>query len=174
MNLHVLRCPNCGAQIDIEDGVNIFFCKYCGYKIILDGQSKEEVRAHVKIKSMEHDEHMLDKTHQHTIETMREKRKVQSKNNYILLALIVLFMGALWGLMFYENADVKRTENKLQTTVNDIMEDISEDNFVDAYIKAETLHWDSQYSKDEGQEKWDSIRTEIIKQIQKAEDASNK
>lgn len=36
MELKTLSCPNCGANLEIEDGIDTFFCKYCGYKIILE------------------------------------------------------------------------------------------------------------------------------------------
>ena len=32
MEFVTLKCPNCGASIDIEDGIDTFYCKYCGYK----------------------------------------------------------------------------------------------------------------------------------------------
>ena len=27
-------CPRCGANLWIEDGIDTFFCQYCGYKIL--------------------------------------------------------------------------------------------------------------------------------------------
>ena len=31
-----LKCPECGADISIEEGHKQCFCQYCGAKIILD------------------------------------------------------------------------------------------------------------------------------------------
>ena len=31
-----IKCPSCGADIEIKDGKNIAFCPYCGSKIIFD------------------------------------------------------------------------------------------------------------------------------------------
>lgn len=31
MELKSLFCPNCGASLEVEDGLDTFFCKYCGY-----------------------------------------------------------------------------------------------------------------------------------------------
>ena len=53
MKLSSLSCPNCGASVEIEDGIDTFFCKYCGYKIILEGQSDAAYRAKTKVKRMD-------------------------------------------------------------------------------------------------------------------------
>lgn len=38
-----LKCPECGADISIEEGHKQCFCQYCGAKIILDdGKTEEE------------------------------------------------------------------------------------------------------------------------------------
>ena len=44
-----LECPNCHAQLNIENGIDTFFCQYCGSKIILSGQNPEIVRAKVEM-----------------------------------------------------------------------------------------------------------------------------
>ena len=50
MELKALKCPNCNANIEIENGIDLFYCKYCGYKIILEGQSDATINAKVKMK----------------------------------------------------------------------------------------------------------------------------
>ena len=58
--MKILKCPNCNAALEIENGLDTFYCKYCGYKILLNGQSKAAYRAKTRIKEMEHDERMAD------------------------------------------------------------------------------------------------------------------
>ena len=53
-------------------------------------------------------------------------------------------------------------------TVDEIEIDIENGDFSSAYIKAETLYWDSSWSS-EGKKKWNSTRKAVIKQIQEAE-----
>ena len=36
MKMISLKCPECGADIDIEEGHKQCFCKYCGTKILID------------------------------------------------------------------------------------------------------------------------------------------
>ena len=63
MKKRSLICPKWGATLEIEDGLDIFYCKYCGNRIVLEGQSKAAYRAKTKVKQMEHDERMVDKKH---------------------------------------------------------------------------------------------------------------
>ena len=45
MELKTLICPKCGGTLEIEDGLDTFFCKYCGNKIIIAGQSDAAYKA---------------------------------------------------------------------------------------------------------------------------------
>ncbi len=44
MNVLTIRCPNCNADLDIENGIDSFYCKYCGTRIILSGQSDSAIK----------------------------------------------------------------------------------------------------------------------------------
>ena len=48
------------------------------------------------------------------------------------------------------------------------MIDIENEDFAEAYVKANSLYWDDSWTS-EGEDKWDAIRKEIIKQIEEAE-----
>lgn len=61
MELKSLYCPNCGAAVKPVDGLDTFYCQYCGYQIHLDGMSDEAYKARTKVKQMEHEERMRDK-----------------------------------------------------------------------------------------------------------------
>lgn len=37
MSVHVLRCPNCGADLEVSDGVETVRCRFCGARCQLDG-----------------------------------------------------------------------------------------------------------------------------------------
>ncbi len=38
-----LKCPNCDAKMDVEEGKNFYFCNYCGYKILIHDDTKKTV-----------------------------------------------------------------------------------------------------------------------------------
>lgn len=61
MEIKEMQCPNCNAEIEIDDGFDTFFCKYCGRKIILADMSAANINAKVKLKQMEHQEKIKDK-----------------------------------------------------------------------------------------------------------------
>lgn len=46
---------------EIEDGLDTFYCTFCGTKVIFESQSNAAYRAKVELKEMQHDEIMLEK-----------------------------------------------------------------------------------------------------------------
>lgn len=172
MNTYTLKCPNCDGDLEVEDGLDTFFCKYCGRKIILDGQSDAAYQAKTRIKGMEHDERMADKKYEH------ERYKIDQKNKHehskiklgIIIAVacvvgyLVLFEGYFGSL---ERKSIKQ-EEELQQLVDEIMIDIDNEDFDTAYIKAQSIKHTSPWS-DEVEEKWEKTRKEVINQIIEAE-----
>ena len=170
MKLVTLRCPNCGASLEIDNGIDTFFCMHCGHKIVLDNQSRAAIEAKVKIKGMEHEERLVDKRHQQERYKMEFASKEESKSNkYFWIGMLVFALILAIGGLIGRNSAVK-LEQKLQSTVNEIMIDIASGNYASAYVKANSLYWDSEWTSD-GEEKWNATRKTIIKQIQKAEKA---
>ena len=44
-----LKCPECGAKLQIEEGHKECFCQYCGHKIFLDDGSVETTYIYRKV-----------------------------------------------------------------------------------------------------------------------------
>lgn len=89
MELKSLYCPNCGAAVKPVDGLDTFYCQYCGYQIHLDGMSDEAYKARTKVKQMEHEERMQDKK--------AAKELKDGEQDYKELKLAAILMG---GLLF--------------------------------------------------------------------------
>ena len=176
MKANALKCPNCSAPLEIEDGLDIFYCKYCGYKIMIEGQTDATINAKVHLKNMEHQEKMQDKKYSHErykIEQKDKRLKSETKRNIVLsiaipLVACLLFVGILCSVKLGSDNE----EKKLQETVNEIMIDIKNEDYEDAYVKANSLHYTSGWS-DDIEKKWDDTRKAIIEQIEKAEKKSN-
>ena len=168
MNLKSLHCPNCGASIEDEDGLDTFFCKYCGYHIVLEGQSKAAYEAKVRVKHMEHKERIQDKKDAQERYRMEFKQKDERNTLLIVFGLFGAIIAICFIVQFFGNAGAKRQEKELQATVEQIMVDIDNGDFASAYVKANTLYWDDSWTS-EGEEKWDATRKEVIKQIEEAE-----
>lgn len=168
MELKSLICPSCGGSLEIEDGLDTFFCKYCGEKLVLDGQSDAAYDAKVKVKNMEHKEKMQDKRDAQERFKIESERKIDKAVLFILGGCVVLGLVGCSIFLMMGEIGVKQQEQELQATVDQIMIDIENEDFASAYVKANSLYWDDSYTS-EGEEKWDAIREEIINQIEEAE-----
>ena len=173
MKLVTLKCPNCGADIEIENGIDTFYCKYCGYKIILDGQSDAAINAKVRIKEVESNERIIKEQ----LNFKREEKKADNKNIYIALIIgIAMLAFSMLGLSmssYQGKKGAEAQEKKLQSIVDEIIIDIDNGDFAEARVKANTLYWDSSWTS-EPKKKWDQTRKEILKQIDKAEKEAEK
>lgn len=172
MNTYTLKCPNCGGDLTVEDGLDTFFCKYCGYKILLEGQSDAAYHAKTKIKSMEHDERMADKKYEHEKYKIEQKHKQENFKNklgiLIVIACIVGYFVLCGGYFAGEEKKSLQQEQELQQLVQDIQEDIKNEDFDAAYIKAQSIKYTENWSS-EIEDKWENTRKEVINQIIAAE-----
>ena len=168
MELKSLFCPNCGASLEVEDGLDTFFCKYCGYKILLQGQSKAAYDATVRVKHMEHKERLQDKRDAQERYRMEFKQKDERRTLAIVFGILGAIIAMCLIISAVGNAGAKKQDRELQAIVDQIMIDIENEDFAAAYVKANSLYWDDSWTS-EGEDKWDATRKEIIKQIEEAE-----
>ena len=171
MELKSLFCPNCGASLEVEDGLDTFFCKYCGYKILLQGQSKAAYDAKVRVKHMEHKERLQEKRDAQERYRMEFKQKDERRTLAIVFGIFGAIIAMCLIISAVGNAGAKKQERELQAIVDQIMIDIENEDFAAAYVKANSLYWDDSWTS-EGEDKWDATRKEIIKQIEEAENAT--
>ena len=168
MELKSLFCPNCGASLEVEDGLDTFFCKYCGYKVLLQGQSKAAYDAKVRVKHMEHKERLQEKRDAQERYRMEFKQKDERRTLAIVFGIFGAIIAMCLIISAVGNAGAKKQERELQAIVDQIIIDIENEDFAAAYVKANSLYWDDSWTS-EGEDKWDATRKEIIKQIEEAE-----
>lgn len=168
MELKTLFCPNCGGSLEIEDGLDTFFCKYCGYKILLKGQSKAAYDAKVQVKHMEHKERLQEKRNAQERYRMEFKQKDERHTFIIGISCFGALLAMCLIISAIGNFGAKKQDQELQAIVEQIMIDIEHEDFAAAYVKANSLYWDDSWTS-EGEEKWNATRKEIIKQIEDAE-----
>lgn len=82
MKLITLKCPECGATLNLDGSRKEYFCTYCGAKILLD---EEIQRQDIKIENRIVDEAAIEKE-----KTKQEKQKWDFLAGFI--ALILLFI----------------------------------------------------------------------------------
>lgn len=168
MKLKALFCPNCGASLEVEDGLDTFFCKYCGYRILLEGQSKAAYEAKVRVKHMAHKERLQEKRDAQERFRMEFMQKDEKRTLLIVFCALGALIAICLIISMLGNAGAARQEQELQAIVDQIMIDIENEDFTAAYVKANSLYWDDSWTS-EGEDKWDATRKEIIKQIEEAE-----
>lgn len=91
MNLIQMKCPNCHGDLEIEDNLDTFFCRFCGTKLYLDGQSKEVIEAKTKLKMADKELELEKERHHMELEAQEAKRKDDIKR--ALYAALVWFVA---------------------------------------------------------------------------------
>lgn len=163
MGMQSIKCPNCGASIEIDETRETCFCTYCGSQIQRDPSNTVTHRTVdvAKIREIEANERIEKER--------REERKSNDKSlNYILIgcvAFIIFGFVVLFGLERSEKKELEQERQRLNSIVAEIEQDVANENYDAAFIKASGLHMaDGTGSKDE-QEQWDRQREELIKLI---------
>ena len=164
MNTYKLSCPSCNAELSPVDGIDTFYCQFCGAKIVLSGQSEAAYKAKTKMKGMEHIEHIADKKYAQRKYEFDEKLKYDSSNKkralYTLLVGFALFFMIIFGVKLSSN----KQERDLQRKVEEIQIDIINGDYDVAYVKAQSIKYTADWSN-EIEEKWDNTREALIIQI---------
>lgn len=184
MEMYILKCPSCGATLDIEDGLDIFYCKYCGRKIIISDMSDAALSARVQIRQMEHEEQMQLEQMRHQARMReqkfeRERRKEEQKKKEDRKGTIILSLMMIAGVLFLffsfktMKEESNREERQLQAVVDEVMVDIENGNFDEAYVKANSIRCTSAWSNDI-EKKWNETRKALLKQIKEAEKEAKK
>lgn len=191
MKVYQLKCPCCGASIEVEKHREQCYCSYCGTLLHLNDDIKRvEVTKKIyhhniytneaKIKEIE----MREKLQEQKFLAEKDKRNQKSKNEFMavvvpLLLIAMIFLSLFFMIRYLDNdlkekeaASIKQ-EYELQEIVDEILVDIENEDFSEAYVKAESLHYTKGFSNDV-EKKWNSTRKELIKQIKTAEKEAEK
>lgn len=165
MKMHALKCPHCAAALEVEYGLDIFYCQYCGGKIMLEGLSKAAYRARVQVKEMDHREKLrekeIDQERYKLIFHSNEKRKEWLRAaivvSSIMLLVVIIFLSA------FISHRIKL--NTLQELENQIEEEFIKGNYDSALFKANQLRCDDNWSWEETAS-WDAKREAYIEMIE--------
>ncbi len=179
MKLYQLKCPACGGNIEIEQDKEYCFCIYCGTKIYInDGTQKIEINKNInyhkkytdeaKILKIEAEERMTERKYANEREERKQKKWSDIRTIIIVFSCFIVPLILISIMVSSAKAVSDRQEQKLQSLVDEIMIDIENENFSEAYVKAEQLYYTADYS-DDITKKWDKTRKSILEQIKKAE-----
>lgn len=85
-----IKCPHCGADLKINDEIDVFYCNFCGGQIFMNGLSDAAYESRTKIKGMKHEEVMLDKKHEHEKYMKEIEYKKDKKVKIFIYSLLFL------------------------------------------------------------------------------------
>lgn len=115
MKLKVLKCPECRANLEIEEGRTSCFCQYCGCKIILDDEKQEHtINKNINInKNTSHTETYVDQA-----EIVKSNNEDKSEKRSLLVGLLCGFgipiaMILAIVLYFAINSGVAQSQGKI-------------------------------------------------------------
>ena len=173
MKMYSLKCPHCDADLEIKDGLDIFFCQYCGGKIILSGLSKAAYRAKVRVMEMSHEEKLREKEIDQERYRMdfesREKHNEWIKKAIAVVATVVVCYFAIY-YMPQHMFDSERKEHEakieyLQNLEEEIEVLFEKGEFDLALFKANQLYCDDNWSNEETSA-WNAKRKSYIEMIE--------
>ena len=174
MNVTKLECPNCHAALDNDYGnAGIFFCKYCGQKMIVEEMQNAEYDLKIKKMEMDHETQkmaMEQKSQNMKYAHERDKEILQNKNKMMLIlvsvGLIILLM--LFAVLAPQSigSDHRKRVKELQKTEQQVQEAIINGDYDLAIIKVNQLRLDDGYSTTQT-EAWDAKREDYIELINK-------
>ena len=88
MKMRALKCPECNANLEIEDNLEFCFCKYCGCQIFVDDEKQEHtINKNININKSIHERYTDD------ADVIRAKTEAGEGNREFKQALIV------WGII---------------------------------------------------------------------------
>ena len=111
MELKSLNCPNCGASVQIPEGVGRFFCTYCGTQIqIDDGKITFDLNANINLNHQYSDVARLKELELQEQERERQEEQQRNETKRKLYCAITLIASiSIYILGFYYIINVKYT-----------------------------------------------------------------
>ena len=91
MNIQKLECPNCHAALDSDYGnEGIFFCKYCGQKMIVEEMQNAEYDLKIRKMEMDHETEKIELEHkQQNIKYAYEQEKMAADYKFRTTTIFV-------------------------------------------------------------------------------------
>lgn len=89
-----LKCPSCGAKMEVSEGKEKYFCSYCGEKILIHDTTKKTV------KKIYRDETKIAESENETLVRLEEIRaKAADDKRTMIFAIIIFIIGLLFPLI---------------------------------------------------------------------------
>lgn len=103
MNIQKLECPNCHAGLDSDYGnEGIFFCKYCGQKIIVEEIQNAEYDLKIRKMELEHEANKIAMEQKsQNMKYIQENQKKSMDHDYTIKVYILYICASMLILGFF-------------------------------------------------------------------------
>lgn len=107
MRLISMKCPECKANLSVEEGRKYYFCQYCGTKIMLEDDRVNKTyytyRNEARLRQAEIDREIaLKKLEIEKIKVeQEEKRKNKNRKLKIVVSITLAIVSSVSGLLGY-------------------------------------------------------------------------
>ena len=96
MKMHSLKCPECGANLEVEKSLKVLYCKYCGHKILVEDHSLQDTITKIRFRKFERDENIVAKKENAKLEREKiklEQQKLKQQEDFVgIIILLILFV----------------------------------------------------------------------------------
>lgn len=94
-----LKCPSCGAKMEVSEGREEYFCSYCGEKILIHDTTRKTV------KKIYRDETKIAENENETLVRLEEIRAKEADDKrtmiFTIILIIIMFLFPLIITIFY-------------------------------------------------------------------------
>ena len=94
-----LKCPDCGANLDVEEGRKQCFCQYCGRKIMIDDESVHTYHTYREVDEARIKEAEIKEQYQ-LKEMELKKSKYEMEKTAMITRLVAFLALALIATVF--------------------------------------------------------------------------
>lgn len=171
-----LKCPSCGADLNVDNGLDTFFCQYCGAKILLHGQNSDALQAKAKVKIVETEANKELEMQKEKHRAEKEEREFKAKEDHKVAVGALIWFAALISIiglvMLIVNIAGKNELKQLETIYQEIQIDIENGNYDEALIKTNRLRASDKQNLTVRMQ-WASTRNDLVRQIKRLQKEAN-
>ena len=89
VGVHSIRCPECGANLPVEEGRTQIFCSYCGTKVLITNDN-EHIYRHIDEAGIKQAEtERIVRMRELEMEAQRERQRSELKKNLIIIWIAI-------------------------------------------------------------------------------------
>lgn len=94
-----LKCPSCGAKMEVSEGKEEYFCSYCGEKILIHDTTRKTV------KKIYRDETKIAESENETLVRLEEIRAKAADDKrtmiFVIIIVIITFLFPLISIILH-------------------------------------------------------------------------